>query len=177
MKKTTLIAYSALLLALATSIATRADEGQAQAAFEKLKSLAGNWEGTGHGEGEAEGEGTFDATHIFRIASAGTVVMETMNPGADGEMINMYHLDGDALRVTHYCAGGNQPAMLLDQARSTADKLYFEFIGGTNMDPEVDHHIHSIEIDLLGPDKIQSVYGSYGGGESAGAMSFALERN
>jgi hypothetical protein len=181
MKKTTLITLFALALALAPTIGLRADAAQAEAAFQRLKSLAGNWEGMRHGEGSAETEAESasapNVTHVFRIASAGTVVMETMSPGNDDEMINMYHLDGKALMVTHYCAGGNQPAMLLNPMRSSEDKLYFELIGGTNFDPEVDPHIHSIEIDLRGPDSIYSVYESYDGGSSAGTMSFELVRN
>ena len=159
----------------------RGSADEAQAAFERLKSLAGNWEGMRQGEGGAEAlvleQGAPDTTHIFRIVSAGTVVMETMDPGGDQEMINMYHFDGNALMVTHYCASGNQPAMLLNPVRSTENELYFDFIGGTNFDPEVDQHIHSIEIDLREPDKIVTVFESYAGGERVGTMSFELVRN
>jgi hypothetical protein len=181
MKKATLITLSALLISLTASVGLRADEAQAKAAFEKLKGLAGNWEGMREGAGDeeavTEAESAPDVTHIFRIASAGTVVMETMNPGGDEEMINMYHLDGNALMVTHYCAGGNQPAMLLNPMRSTEDMLYFELIGGTNFDPEVDPHIHAIEIALQGPDRIKSVFDAYNEGKKVGTMTFELARN
>ncbi len=53
-------------------------------------------------------------------------------------MINMYHLDGDDLVLTHYCAGGNQPHMKLDRASATSGKLQFDFIGGTNLDEVVE---------------------------------------
>ena len=64
-----------------------------------------------------------------------------------------------------------------DPMRSTEDKLYFELIGGTNFNPEVDGHIHAIEIDLQGPNEIHSVFESWNAGESAGTMSFDLKRN
>ena len=35
-------------------------------------------------------------------------------------MINMYHMDGDDLVLTHYCAGGNQPTMKLNTENSSA---------------------------------------------------------
>ena len=53
--------------------------------------------------------------HEFKTSAAGTVVMETMNPGTGHEMINMYHVDGDDLLLTHYCAGNNQPRMRLNR--------------------------------------------------------------
>ena len=40
----------------------------------------------------------------FRVTSAGSVVQETMFPGSDHEMVNMYSVDGDKLLMTHYCA-------------------------------------------------------------------------
>lgn len=177
--KRTLATLIALTLALASLGPAHADEEQARAAFERLKMLAGTWEGSWHGEGEAAADEAHQAPgakSVFRLASAGSVVMETMAPDSDEEMINMYHLDGSALMVTHYCAGGNQPTMLLNPQKSTADKLYFELIGGTNFDPEVDHHIHAIEMDLKDPDRIVSVFESWNQGEPAGTMSFALAR-
>jgi hypothetical protein len=39
-------------------------------------------------------------------------VREIMFPGSEHEMTNVYHLDGNELVVTHYCAAGNQPRMV-----------------------------------------------------------------
>jgi hypothetical protein len=66
----------------------------AQAAFDELRSLAGTWRGTPEGEGEeaeAEAKKVDEVIHEFRVSAAGTVVMETMGPGTEHEMINMYH--------------------------------------------------------------------------------------
>ncbi len=111
----TLCVLAALLLGMGAGAQaeTGAPAIDAAAAFEKLKGLAGSWTGAG-----PEGEG--EAPHEYRLASAGTVVMETMYGGTDHEMINMYHLDGDDLVLTHYCSGGNQPRMKLDRASATA---------------------------------------------------------
>jgi hypothetical protein len=68
-------------------------------------------------------------------SAGGSVVMETMMAGTDYEMINMYHLDGDDLVLTHYCAGGNQPTMRLDRAKATATELPFVFTGGPTSTP------------------------------------------
>ncbi|MCK7511304.1 MAG: hypothetical protein MZV70_49445 [Desulfobacterales bacterium] len=50
----------------------------------------------------------------YRITANGSVVLETLFPGTDHEMLTLYHLDNDRLGLTHYCAMGNQPRMELD---------------------------------------------------------------
>jgi hypothetical protein len=100
-----------LVLCLAAGTAT-ADSVSGSDAFEQLKMLAGSWSGSATGEGEeaeAEAEMVDKVVHDFRVSAAGTVVMETMGPDSEYEMINMYHLDGDELVLTHYCSSGNQP--------------------------------------------------------------------
>lgn len=153
---------------------------EAQAAFKQLTSLAGTWRGEAEGEGadaEAEADMLDQAIHEFRVSAAGTVVMETMGPGTEHEMINMYHIDGDDLVLTHYCAGGNQPTMRLDRAKSTVDKLVFDFTGGTNLDPAVDEHIHSAEIQLTDPKHLESIWEGYAGGKKVATMTFHLARS
>ena len=99
-----------IVVLLAVTSPGHAGGVKAQTAFDELKSLAGTWRGEIEGEGgEAEAEKMDEAIHEFRVSAAGTVVMETMGPGTEHEMINMYHIDGDDLVLTHYCAGGNQP--------------------------------------------------------------------
>lgn len=176
------ILFSAIALAAAVAAigAPAAADVDATAVFEQLKTLEGRWTGTPEGDGEeaeAEAAEIREAVHEFEVSAAGTVVMETMAPGTDHEMINMYHLDGDDLVLTHYCAGGNQPQMRLDRAASTADNLLFEFAGGTNLDPEVDQYIRSANLRLREDGGLDSMWKSYGGGEEAGGMSFLLTRS
>lgn len=151
----------------------------AQDAFEQLKGLAGTWEGEPEGEGaeaEAEAKASGSVTHDIQVSAAGTVVMETMGPGTDHEMINMYHLDGEDLVLTHYCAGGNQPQMRLNRADSSQDLLIFDFAGGTNLDPAVDNHIHSARIELVDSDHLESIWKAHAGGEEVATMTFHLAR-
>ncbi|MDA8016729.1 MAG: hypothetical protein MPN21_04700 [Thermoanaerobaculia bacterium] len=169
-----------VLLLTFAGVATAAEETafDAQAAFDRLTELAGTWTGTAAGEGKAaeESEGQdMNVTHRFQVSANGTVVMETMNPGTEHEMINMYHLDGDDLMLTHYCAGGNQPRMRIVAAESSPDHLVFDFDGGTNLDPAVDGHIHAARIQLKS-DEIHSAWISYYNGEQGGKMTFYLTR-
>jgi len=167
------------LVVVVTTSPVAAGDLSAQDVFEQLKGLEGTWEGEPEGEGleaEAEAEVAGKVVHDIKVSAAGTVVMETMGPGTDHEMINMYHLDGDNLLLTHYCAGGNQPQMRLDLENSTADTLIFDFSGGTNLDPATDSHIHAAEIQLVDSDHVESIWKSYSGGEQAATMTFHLER-
>ena len=72
-------------------------------AFEHLKSLVGTWEGVGGGDSKG--------TTTFEIVASGSAIMERMAPMGEPPMINVYHPDGDAVVMTHYCGSGNQPRM------------------------------------------------------------------
>lgn len=148
-------------------------------AFERLKDLEGTWKGTPEAQGdeaEAEAAELVEVVHRFEVSAAGTVVMETMQPGTDSEMINMYFIDGEELLLTHYCAGGNQPRMRLNRAESDAANLVFDFDGGTNLEG-ADHHIHSANLKLDEDGGLESRWNAAAaGGEIVGGMVFHLDR-
>lgn len=164
-----------LLLLLGSGLAFQAaaeTKSASRTAFEKLKALEGTWKGGGEGEGDEP----FTAIHEFRVSANGTVIMETMGPGTEHEMINMYHMDGDDLVLTHYCAGGNQPTMMLDTAMLSAGKTHFAFTGGTNMNPG-DPHIHSVTWDWQEDDSVVADWTSWAAGSQQAVMEFVLTRN
>ncbi len=103
--------------------------------------------------------------------------METMNPGTDHEMINMYYLDGDELVLTHYCSAGNQPHMKLDRMASSATELKFDFAGGTNLDPDVDGHVHSAVLTIKDDGSLKSSWTGYDKGKEVAKMHFDLKRS
>ena len=147
--KRMLIASVIAVVALAAAPPAAA-EVDASKVFERLKDLEGTWKGTPEGQGEeaeAEAAAITEVTHLFEVSAAGSIVMETMEPDGEHEMINMYFMDGDDLVLTHYCSSGNQPRMRLNAAESTAADLVFDFDGGTNLEA-ADHHIHSANIKL-----------------------------
>ena len=165
---------AALVLVLACVL--RAAEGPAPApadpkgAFARLKSLAGEWQGS---VGKPDGPAT---TVIYRVTANGNTVMETLFPGSDHEMISMYHLDGPELVLTHYCAAGNQPRMKFSPEKSSATNLVFDFTGGTNLDPAKDGHIHNGRIRLSGEDRLQADWVFHADGKAAGTNSLFLGR-
>lgn len=153
-------------LALCIAPALQAGEPMdAKAAFEKLKSLAGEWHGS-----------TADGTTvpmIFKVTANGSVVLETQFAGSDHEMINAYHLVGNDLIATHYCAARNQPQLKLDLEKSTPTELVFAFDGGTNLDPAKDAHIHGARLTLGSDGRLNEEWTFYAGGKEQGAEKFS----
>src|SRR5687768_13260093 len=87
--------------AIAQTPSTNAAPSDAQKAFEKMKSLAGSWQGTIMGK-------SIDVT--IRVASSGSAILHEANAGSpppDHE-ITMFYVDGDRLLATHYCDAGNR---------------------------------------------------------------------
>ena len=140
----------------------------AKAAFEKLKALTGSWNGT-----TKEG---ISVPVSYGIHSNGSVVMETLFRDTDHEMITMYHMVGNDLLATHYCAIGNQPRFKLDVAKSTPAELVFAFDGGTSFDPAKDAHIHEGRLSFPADGKLDGSWSFYAGGERKGSHEFQLTR-
>lgn len=61
-------------------------------------------------------------------------------------MTTVFHRDGNGIAGTHYCSLGNQPRFLAQKIEG--NKLMFEFVGGTSLDPAKDRHMHRRQIDL-----------------------------
>jgi len=142
----------------------------AKTALAKLKGLAGEW------VNEAA-PGDPSQKIVYRVISNGTVVMETLFPNTTHEMVSMYMIDGDELRMTHYCASGNQPKLKVDFKISSADKLEFAFEGGTNLDASKDMHMHSGRIVFKDKNHMETEWDGYLGGKKTGSQRFSMQRN
>lgn len=149
--------------------ATAQPSSPAAAQLEALKALAGTWTGKA-----GEGEKAFDATVEYRVTANGTAVMETLFAGTPHEMVTVYHLDGDELLLTHYCAAGNQPTM---RAAPSSDPrtLSFDFVRGTNMKPG-DMHMHSAKLVMVDDAHLESEWVSWKDGKPSDTAKFALTR-
>jgi hypothetical protein len=186
--KLMLMAWVTMGLLGSISLAAAGEQGEtkggveAKAAFARLKTLAGTWKSQIVDANEAakkqehQDQHPAQATVIYRLTGAGSALVETQFPGSDHEMVSVYHLDGDDLRMTHYCAAGNQPRVKLDRAHSQPDHLIFLFDGGTNLDPTKDMHIHGLEITFHKDGQITSAWEGYMGGKKAGTTSFTMTR-
>lgn len=114
-------------------------------AFEKLKSLAGDWINA-----DAKGADAGKVAVNYRLIAGGSALLETMVTEDEGGMVTVYHMDGEHFMMTHYCGLGNQPRMRAEPM--TGDKLRFHCFGGTNMKSEKDKHMHSLTVTFTDHD-------------------------
>jgi hypothetical protein len=129
-------------------------------ALNKLKALEGRWVGPAvWDQGGQKGNVEFEVS--YRVTSGGKAVLETMMPGTPGEMVTVYHLDGEDLVLVHYCTSGNQPRMKLEPS-SDGDDLKFRCLGGTNM-TENDSHMHSVRLRVVDEDHLRGEWSSVKG--------------
>ena len=100
-----LVATAAVVLAQDNppkSATAQATDSGAKKAFEKMKTLAGSWQGK-----------VMDIPINFtiRAASSGTVILhegDTSGKGPPKHEVTMFYVEGDRLFATHYCDAGNR---------------------------------------------------------------------
>jgi hypothetical protein len=146
-----LLAPAAAVFAQGQQPATAAPQSDAKKAFEKLKTLAGSWEGT---------IGDLSAQVTIRVTSAGSAIMHDAFM-ASTTKITMIYVEGDRLLVTHYGGEGNRPRF---EGKLTADGkgVEFSFVdvsGGTKRGlmkrmtfTLVDANNHVVDVTYVLPD-------------------------
>lgn len=134
-------------------------------AFDQLKKLTGTWE---------MGAGDQKFQVIYKVSGAGSAVFETQFAGQAHEMVSVYHMDGDKLIMTHYCAAGNQPTLVYKPGKDPK-VLSFGFLRATNLKSK-DVHIHGARIVFQGPEKLKSDWIGYANGKPMGTTTFDLKK-
>jgi len=110
--------------------------GSGAEAFEKLKSLVGHW--------ETDKTNMHKATLDLELTSGGTAVLEKFHMVEGGkpvEMTTLYYLDGDRVKLTHYCMAGNQPTMRGTYVPETKT-ITFDLVSISNLKSTDDGHMH-----------------------------------
>lgn len=115
----------------------------ANPAYDKMKTLVGSWKGTADEHGQQ-----LPTKARFKMVSDGSAIAGWLDEDTPHEMLTMFHLDGDEVVATHYCAAHNQPRMVLMKG-GDANKLVFKFKDGTNIAPD-DGHMQQLAITFDG---------------------------
>ncbi len=127
-------------LAFAQSDAQKAPS-DSQKAFDKLKTLAGSWEGrvTTTPPQPAMGDGALTDISL-RVTSRGNAMVHEMkaagtldDPARYDHPVTMFYLDSDRLLLTHYCDAGNRPRMFgkMSPDGKTVEFDFLDVAGGT----------------------------------------------
>ena len=130
-------------------------QSDAKKAFEKLKALAGSWQGS---------IGDLSTQMTIRATSAGSAIMlDVVRTGVPGNYnsITMMYLEDDRLLMTHYSEAGNRPRF---EGKLSPDGKSVEFNlldvpGGTRrgflkrmMITMVDANHHRVDVTFIPPD-------------------------
>lgn len=139
--------------------------GAKSSSLDRIKSLAGEW---------VLADKPNDPPHCtYRVVSGGTAVMEELMPAGEENMITMYHLDGDALVMTHYCGLGNQPRMKAKPM--VGNKLAFEFTGGCNVQRD-GKYMSALTLEFIDADHIKASWTLADKGKIGEHVTFDLIR-
>lgn len=135
-----------------TNVAAQSD---AKKAFEKMKTLAGTWQGTIMG---------IPINATIRLTSSGTAILhEATTDGGrpPNHEITMFYVDGDRLLATHYCDAGNRARFEgnMSPDGKTSEFTFLDVAGGTRgglvkrmMFTMIDANKHVIELTFITPD-------------------------
>jgi len=126
---------------------------EAQKAFEKMKTLAGSWQGTVVGK---------PVSITIRLTSSGTTILhEATGAGLADHEITIIYLDGDHLLATHYCDAGNRPRWegKMSPDAKTIEFGFLDVSGNTQRGfakstvfTMIDADHHAVELTYMMPD-------------------------
>jgi hypothetical protein len=158
------IGLAAILVVGASALGQEAMS--AQKAFEKAQVLVGAWEAKRDGGGVIRLE--------YKMMSSNSVLVENFKTPSGKETLSVYHMDGERLLLTHYCAQGNQPRLMFDAKQSSPQRLVFTFLDATNLASPEKSHMVRLEARFLDGDHFDqaSTYRT-GKEEEASTLHFA----
>ena len=172
-----LAASAALVLGFGVSMNAQAKKGQPKAAagspeavvYDAASAMAflattnGDWvAGAAGGQHEHGAPASGRSVVTVKTKAAGSAVVHQYAQGTPGEMETVFHMDGDQLLLTHYCALGNQPRMRAEPLQG--DVLVFRFAGGANIDPARDDHMHDARYEFVAQDELLIEFTGWTGG-------------
>lgn len=152
MRMATKVSATVAVLALAFAAGPVRAGSNGAAAFEQLKSLVGHW--------EAAKPGTEKATVDIELTSGGTALLEKLHMEDNGkpvEMITLYYVDGEQLKLTHYCMTGSQPTMVATYTPETKT-FTFDFAGITSLKSPDTGHMHHAVYTLIDNDHFKTTW-------------------
>jgi len=130
---------------------------EARAAYERIKGLAGTWEGRST-KGWTE-------TLRYQVIAGGSAVLETSFEAHPGEeMATVFHMDGDRLVLTHYCVAKNQPRLEATSITDGGRTVVFTFKDGGNIPTRDAGHMDSAVLTFDGADRVTSRWSWYESG-------------
>jgi hypothetical protein len=146
-----MIVISAAAIVALGAIASRVGSQPAPAnAFDRLKTLVGEWHGT-----DPTGKQVEDT---IRLVSNNTALEETFQSDKDNQMVTMYTPEGNRLALTHYCSKGNQPHLQTPAVTASSNEFAFAFTGAANLASNDDMHMHGMTLKIEDNDHFSETW-------------------
>lgn len=130
----------------------------ARGAFERLKQMAGEWEGKST-------KGWVEKISYKVIAGGSCVLESSFDAHPNEQMVTLFHMDVDRLLLTHYCVAKNQPRLMLTAATQDLSEMTFTFLDGTNLPSRDRGHMDKVVFRFAGPDRFTSQWTWYQDGK------------
>jgi len=144
--KATGFLFSLILFSLSNAFA----QSEAQTSFDKLKGLAGTWEGVATTIPPMPGVDGKTVQVFLRVTSMGNALMHEMKvTGQPDNPITMLYLEGDRLLLTHYCDAGNRPNMAGKMA-ADGKTVTFDVFGVSGRTQQ--GYMHNASFTPISPD-------------------------
>jgi len=149
-----------LMITASLSAAETPNATDSAAAFAQLKSLAGEWESKSPDGNKSHAR--------YEVVSGGSAVVEHFESDALGPtnaMVTVYYLDGDHLRLTHYCMAQNQPRMQAESFDKFTGELRFAFLDATGLSSPDSGHMHNATFRFVDADHFAADWQFFEGGK------------
>lgn len=135
-----IVISAAAILALGAIAARVGSQPVPANAFDRLKTLVGQWDGT-----DPTGKQVEDT---IRTVSDNTALEETFQTEKDNQMVTMYTPEGNRPALTHYCSKGNQPHLQTPAVTASSNEFAFAFTGAANLASNDDMHMHGMTLKI-----------------------------
>ena len=126
-------------------------------AFERLKKLAGQWNGKST-------KGWEERSRVEVIAAGSVIMMRGEDAHPNEVMSTAIHLDGERLLLTHYCVARNQPRMVATEIAEDGSRIVFTFLDATGIASRDKGHMDKAVFDLTSDDHFTSQWTWYANG-------------
>ncbi len=186
MKPTSILPFITLTLAMGSVWAS----SNALTSYNTIASLQGDWQlspatlqqgGATKKGPAAKLLGTNRTAMNFKVIGKGSTVQETLLPGTPKEMATMYHCDNfkncNQVKATHYCAKQNQPALVLDERKSSGNIVVASCDMNTTLCQSAEAHVHQISHELSADNNhLKTTYAIYKDGKQQKLSVYHFDR-
>jgi len=143
--------------------------------FSRMKQLAGRWEGVGAGNASVDNQEKIAV--VYEVTAGGHAVLEKIFPETAQEMITVYYEDKGHLNLMHFFMIGTRSMMALKPSMGDNGRVFdFELSNSSDLNPEVDTHMHSLKISFVDENRINQVWTMFEAGKLSGVYTFNLTR-